>query len=219
MMAIKTDLLMQIENILGALIYLVGVAGSYFRFGKYERKGKLDALFMVCITWGYCAIMVGLMNIAKHTLVPSLHLEMIRVLYYGGAAVSSFVFFERDFSRAATKSKIAASLLMGTMAFVFWEALVFYLDLPFGMAVLSCVGLLVIYIFNLWQRKNMAGILTGIAMLLLPILPKLTDGGLNLDKMRIKRDLAISDLVDDKYNLEINRKLIVESSDVNTLGK
>jgi hypothetical protein len=219
MMTVKTDLLMQVENILGALIYLVGVAGSYFRFGKYERRGKLDALFMICITWGYCSIMVGLMNIVKYTLVPSLHLEMIRVLYYGGAAVSSFVFFEKDFYRAATKSKIYASLLMGTMAFVFWEALVFYLDLPFGMAVLSCVGLLVIYIFNLGQRKNLAGILTGLAMLLMPILPKLTDGGLDLDKMSMKRDLAINRLIDDKSNLESRKNLIVESSDTNTMIK
>ena len=209
MISIKTDLLMQIENILGALIYLVGVAGSYFRFGKYERRGKLDALFMVCITWGYCAIMVGLMSIAKHTLVPSLHLEMIRVLYYGGAIASSLVFFDRDFASAATKSKIAASLLMGTMAFVFWEALVFYLDLPAGAAVLSCVGLLVIYIFNLWQKKNMVGILTGAAMLLLPILPKLNQNDLNIDKMNMKREIAIRGLFEENSNPENKENMMI----------
>ncbi len=211
-MTLKADLLMQIENILGALIYLVGVAGSYFRFGKYERRGKLDALFMICITWGYCSIMVGLMNIAKYTLVPSLHLEMIRVLYYGGAMASSFVFFDTNFSSAATKSKIAASLLMGTMAFVFWEALVFYLDLPAGMAILSCVGLLVIYIFNLWQKKNMVGILTGVAMLLLPILPKLNQNDLNIDKMHMKREIAIRNLTESNSELKHKQELIVELS-------
>ena len=212
MMTLKTDLLMQIENILGALIYLVGVAGSYLRFGKYERRGKLDALFMICITWGYCAIMVGLMNIVKYTIIPSLHLEMIRVLYYGGAAVSSFVFFERNFSRAATKSKIAAGLLMGTMAFVFWEGLVFYLDLPYGAAVLSCVGLLVIFIFNLWQKKNMAGILTGAAMLLLPILPKLNQNDLNIDKMNSKREVAVRNLIESHDQIENEKSMIVELS-------
>ncbi len=211
-MTFKTDLLLQIENILGALIYLVGVTGSYFRFGKYERRGQLDALFMVCITWGYCAIMVGLMNIAKNTLVPSLHLEMIRVLYYGGAIASSFVFFDRDFASAATKSKIAASLLMGTMAFVFWEALVFYLDLPSGAAILSCVGLIVIYIFNLWQKKNMVGILTGAAMLLLPILPKLNQNDLNIEKMNMKREIAISNLSGINSEVKDKEKLIVELS-------
>lgn len=212
MMAVKTDLLMQIENILGALIYLVGVAGSYFRFGKYERRGKLDALFMICITWGYCSIMVGLMNIAKYTLVPSLHLEMIRVLYYGGAIASSFVFFDKDFSSAATKSKIAAGLLMGTMAFVFWEGLVFYLDLPYGAAVLSCVGLLVIFIFNLGQKKSMAGILTGAAMLLLPILPKLNQNDLNIDKMNMKREIAIRNLIEVHPKIGNDENMIVELS-------
>lgn len=211
-MTVKTDLLMQVENILGALIYLVGVAGSYFRFGKYERRGKLDALFMVCITWGYCSIMVGLINIAKYTLVPSLHLEVIRALYYGGAIASSLVFFDKDFASAATKSKIAASLLMGTMAFVFGEALVFYLDLPYGAAILSCVGLLVIYIFNLWQRKNMAGILTGVAMLLLPILPKLNQNDLNIDKMNEKREIAIRHIIDGNPKIENEKSMIVELS-------
>lgn len=198
-MIVKTDLLMQIENILGALIYLVGVAGSYFRFGKYERRGKLDALFMICITWGYCSIMVGLINIAKYTLVPSLHIEVIRALYYGGAIASSFVFFDKDFASAATKSKIAASLLMGTMAFVFGESLVFYLDLSYGMAILSCVGLLVIYIFNLWQRKNMAGILTGLAMLLLPILKWLAKTGHKIGKNKLSF-IPINKKIEDKQN-------------------
>ena len=212
MMILKTDLLMQVENILGALIYLVGVTGSYFRFGKYERRGKLDALFMVCITWGYCSIMVGLINIAKYTLVPSLHLEVIRALYYGGAIASSLVFFEKDFSSAATKSKIAAGLLMSTMAFVFWEGLVFYLDLPYGAAVLSCVGLLVIFIFNLEQKKNMAGILTGAAMLLLPILPKLNQNDLNIDKMNAKREIAIRNIIDSHSKIENDKSMIVDLS-------
>jgi hypothetical protein len=212
MMTVKTDLLMQVENILGALIYLVGVAGSYFRFGKYERRGKLDALFMVCVTWGYCSIMVGLINIAKYTLIPSLHLEVIRALYYGGAIVSSLVFFDKDFVSAATKSKIAASLLMGTMAFVFGEGLVFYLDLPYGMAILSCVGLLVIYVFNLWQRKNMAGILTGAAMLLLPILPKLNQNDLNIDKLNTKREIAIRNIIEGHTKIENEKSMIVELS-------
>lgn len=212
MMTFKTDLLMQVENILGALIYLVGVAGSYFRFGKYERRGKLDALFMVCITWGYCSIMVGLMNIAKNTLVPSLHLEVIRALYYGGALASSLVFFDKDFSSAATKNKIAAGLLMGTMAFIFWEGLVFYLDLPYGAAILSCIGLLVLFIFNLGQKKNMAGILTGAAMLLLPILPKLNQNDLNIDKMNAKREVAIRNMIDGHSKIENEKSMIVELS-------
>lgn len=201
-MIVKTDFLMQIENICGALIYLVGIAGSYFRFGSYERRGKLDALFMICITWGYCAIMVSLINIAKYTFIPSLHVEVIRILYYGGAIVSSLLFFDKDFASAATKNKIAACLLMGAMAAIFGEALVFYLDLPYGAAILSCVGLLVIYVSSLVQRKNMVGILTGLVMILLPILPKLTKSDLDLDKMSMKREIAVKNLIEGQSKLE-----------------
>ena len=139
-----------------------------------------------------------LINIAEYTFIPSLHVEVIRILYYGGAFVSSLVFFDKDFASAATKNKIAACLLMGAMAAIFGEALVFYLDLPYGAAILSCVGLLVIYVSSLGQRKNIVGMLTGVVMILLPILPKFTEGGLDLDKMSMKREIAVRNLIKDQ---------------------
>lgn len=211
-MIVKTDFLMQIENVLGALVYFIGVAGSYFRFGRYERRGKLDALFMICITWGYCTLMIGVINIVKYILVPSLHVEVIRLLYFGAAFASSLIFFDKDFKSAATKNKIAAALLMGGMAFVFGEALVFYLDLPYGMAVLSCVGLLWVYIFSLFEKKNMTGILTGLIMLMVPILPTLAKKDLNIDKMRMKREVAVKKLIENRFDWDNEEKRIAELS-------
>lgn len=194
---VKPDLLIQTETILGALLYLIGVGGSYLRYGKHERRGKVDAIYMICITWGFCAIMVALMSIAKYAFVPTLHMAVVRVLYYSGAFFSSLVFFAKDFLTASKQCKISANLLVGSMAFLVGEGLGFYLGLSYQAAIFASVGIMLMY-FATFLRERRSTTLFGLAMLALPIFPKLIEGKFDLNKMKVKREIAIQRLLEDQ---------------------
>lgn len=201
---VKPDLLVQFETIFGALLYLFGVAGSYYRFEKHERRGKIDSLLMVCFTFGYCAIMVSLLRIAKYTLIPTIHLEIVRVLYYSGAFVSSLVFFAKEFRLTKKFAKIATFLILGPMVFIAGEGLVFYLEIPYQSAIFSCVGILVFYFASFIRRNSLAASLAGLAMIALPIHPKLKEQKLDLQQMNAKREAFISHLGKEKEPLRFD---------------
>jgi hypothetical protein len=150
--------------------------------------------------------MVSFFNIVKYIFVPSLHIEVIRVLYYGGALVSSLIFFDKNFASGAIKTKLATILVLSTMAFVFGETLIFYLELSYGRAFLSCIGLLLIYFLSLQQRKNVVEILVGVAMILLPILPQLNKGNIDIHKMNLKREIAIRELFEGAPKAPFNQE-------------
>jgi hypothetical protein len=208
MIVAKPDLFTYIEGILGAVVYLIGLAGSYYRFGKYERKGKLDAAFLVCIQCGGALLTVSLINVLKYSFVPTLHANIVRALYYSGTLVASTVFFTKNFESGKRSCLLATYFTWGAMAFAFAEALVFYLDLPYGAAIFSCVGLLMFVYFKIPQQPQIVGMLSGIVIMLLPILPKLSGDGLNLDKLNAKREIAVRSLLEkdslgqEKHNLQ-----------------
>lgn len=208
MIIANPDLFTYIESILGAVVYLVGLAGSYQRFGKYERKGKLDAAFLVCIQCGGALLTVSLINLLKYSFVPTLHANFVRALYYSGTLAASTVFFTKNFEDGKRSCLLATYCTWGAMAFVFAEALVFYLDLPYGAAIFSCVGLLMFCYFRIPQQPQVVGMLSGIVIMLLPILPKFSGDGLNFDKLNTKREIAVrslmekDSLVQEKHDLQ-----------------
>lgn len=192
----KPDLFTYIESILGAVVYIVGLAGSYYRFGKYERKGKLDAAFLVCIQCGGALLTVSLINVLKYSFVPTMHANFVRALYYSGTLIASTVFFTKNFESGKRSCLLATYLTWGAMAFAFAEALVFYLDLPYGAAIFSCVGLLMFCYFKIPQQPQIVGMLSGLVIMLLPVLPKLSGDELNFDKLNMKREIAIKSLLE-----------------------
>lgn len=197
----KPTLLIQIETVLGALLYLIGVLGSYYRFKLYKRRGKIDALFMICTTWGFSALTVSLAWIIKHTFVPTLHFEFYRLLFYVGALMSSLVFLTKDLKSIIIQAKTATHLLMGSMILIAFDALVFYFNLPFEAAVCSCIGILIFFIANLFQKKNIAFIGLGMLLFILPIFPIVKKLDLNFDQMNQKRELAIKELIEKENNI------------------
>ncbi len=195
MIIAKPDLFTYVESILGAVVYLLGLAGSYFRFGKYERKGKFDAAFLVCIQCGGALLTVSLISVLKYSFVPTMHADFVRALYYSGTLVASTVFFTKNFESGRRVCLLATYFTWGAMACAFAEALVFYLDLPYGAAIFSCVGLLMFCYFKIPQQPQIAGMLFGIGIMLTPILPKLSEEGFNFGKLNAKREVAINNLL------------------------
>lgn len=194
-------LLTQIETVLGTLLYLIGVLGSYYRFKLCKRRGKVDALFMICTTWGFSALTVSLAWIIKHTFVPTLHLEFYRLFFYAGAFMSSLVFLTKELKSIIIQAKAATHLLMGSMVLIAFDALVFYFNLPFEAAVCSCIGILIFFIANLFQKKNIAFIGLGMLLFILPIFPIVKKLDLNFDQMNQKRELAIKKLIEKENNI------------------
>ncbi|MCB1073272.1 MAG: hypothetical protein KDK96_09270 [Chlamydiia bacterium] len=197
----KPTLLIQIETVLGALLYLIGVLGSYYRFKLYKRRGKIDALFMICTTWGFSALTVSLAWIIKHTFVPTLHFDLYRLLFYAGAFASSLVFLTKDLKSIIFQTKVAAHLQMGSMVLVAFYALIFYFELPFEAAVCSCIGILIFFIANLIQKKNIVSLGLGMLLFILPIFPRVKKLDLNFDQMNQKREIAIKELIEKENNI------------------
>ena len=208
MIVAKPNIFTYVESILGAVVYLIGLAGSYYRFGQHERKGKLDAAFLVCIQCGGALLTVNMINLLKYSFVPTLHANFVRALYYSGTLVASTVFFTKKFEDGKRSCLLATYCTWSAMAFVFAEALVFYLDLPYGAAIFSCVGLLMFCYFRIPQHPQIVGMLSGIVIMLLPILPKFSGDGLNFDKLNTKREIAVKSLLEkdssiqEKHNLQ-----------------
>jgi len=220
MIIMKPDHLAYIESIFGAILYIFGMAGSYFRFGNFERRGKIDAIFLASVQWGGALLLLSLLNIVKYSIFPTLHTDHVRVLYYTGTLISSSVFFVKSFEAGIRMCRLATCFLWGTIAFIVGEGLVFYFDLSYSAAIFSCVGLLVIMFFRIFQQPNLVGMLAGMAMLLLPIIPKLSEGGFNLDTMNAKRELAVGNLLgEDKIDQNRTSKHIVEMKDLETASE
>jgi hypothetical protein len=198
MLILKSNPLILIENLVGVCLYLFGTIGSYLRFGKFERRGRLDAIFLICMTWGFCSLMVSILDILKYNVIPTLHLEIMRAAYYLGAGITSLVFLAKNVGDAALKNRIGAIILMGAVEFIFAEALVFYFDLPYSAVLFSFSGLLLIYCLMLFDKLHIWGIVVGIGILVLPILPFLMEQEFNLEKLKAKREVAISKPTDIK---------------------
>ena len=222
MITIRLDLTTYIESILGTILYLLGIAGSYYRFGKFERKGKLDAIFLACVPWGGALLILSMLNIVKYNLLPTLHSDVVRVFYYIGTFVSSSVFFVKSFEAGKRSCLLATFFLWGTMAFIVAEGLVFYLDISYGAAIFSCIGLLMIFYFKIPEQLNLVGMLTGAAILFMPLLPNLLENGLDINKMDAKRALAIQNLLqnekgsswqENSYIAEMNNFQVISEND------
>ena len=208
----KPPLLTQIETVLGVLLYLMGVMGSYYRFKFHERRGKVDAIFMICTTWGFSALSVSLAWVIKHTFIPTLHFEFYRFLFYAGAFMSSLVFFSKSLNSIIIEARAANHLLTGTMILMAFDALVFYFNLPFEAAVCSCIGILIFFIANLFQRKNIAFIGLGMLLFILPIFPIVKKMDLNFDQMNQKRELAIKELFEIENNIcDVNKSDVFQT--------
>ena len=188
--------LIKLETIFGAFFYLIGVLGSYYRFKLHKRREKIDALCMICMTWGAAAITVSIGWVIKHTAVPSLHFELYRFLWYAGAFVTSMVFLTKDFKSAFIRTRLGANLLLASMILVFFDALVFYFELPLEAAVCSCIGVVIFFIANLFQKKNIAYLGLGMLLFILPIFPIVKKQELTFDQMNQKRELAIKELLE-----------------------
>lgn len=194
---LKFNSLILVENLLGTLLYLLGTIGSFLRYGQAERRGKLDAIFLISMTWGFCALMISTFNILKYNFIPTIHLEVIRAIYYLGAAITSLVFFAKNYEDAALKNRIAAVVLMGATAFVLAEGLVFYFGQTYPAALFSCSGaLLVFFWYSIGGQRNLGGIILGLGMFFLPLCPILMEQGLDVEKLKEKREVAINHLVD-----------------------
>ncbi len=202
------DSLVVTENLIGIFLYLVGMAGSYFRYEQSERRGRLDSFFLIAVTWGFSSLMIGVLNIVKYNYLPTMHLEVIRAVYYVGAGVTSLVFFSKNHKDSMVKTRISAMILMGALAFTYAEALVFYLDLTYPAAIFSSVGFLMIYCFLIIGRLDIRGILMGTGMLLIPILPTFMDNGLDLEGLDSKRKLAVNQLMSKESEFGSSKKTI-----------
>lgn len=198
----------RMETVLGTLFYLVGVLGSYYRFNRYKRRGSIDTLFMICITWGFSALTVSIAWIIKHTFIPTLHFEIYRLLFYAGAVMSSLVFLTKKLSSIKIQVKIAIHLLMGAFVLMIFEGLIFYFDLPFEAALFSSFGILVFFFANLFQKKNIAFIGLGMLLFILPIFPIVKKLDLTFDQMNQKREIAIKKLIDEKTHVCDNNSVI-----------
>ena len=116
------------------------------------------------MTWGFSALTVSITHISKYIFIPTLHLEFYRYLFYSGALFSSLVFLAKDFKSSAFLTKIGAHFLMASFILIAFESLIFYFDLPLEAAICSCLGVLILFINNLFPKKNVA--LLGLGLLL-----------------------------------------------------
>lgn len=205
MIIVIPDLFTYIESIVGAVVYLIGIEGSYYRFGRYERRGKLDAIFLVCIQCGGALLVLSMVNIVKYALIPTLHVDVVRLLYYAGTLVASTVFFTKNFEKGNWSCFAATYLTFGAIAFVLAEAMVLYLGLSYEAAIFSCAGLLLMHYFMMTQRAQAVGLFCSAAMVFLPILPKVSGEEFILDKLNAKREIAIKSLLE-KDDLDKNKQ-------------
>ena len=192
------SILTQFEAVFGTLLYLAGTFGSSYRFKHHPRRGSVDAWLMVCMTWGFCAVTVSILSILKFNIIPTLHLEVLRGLYYAGAFATSLVFFTKNFKTSAKQSKVATAFLVGTMAFIVGEVMVFYLGLSYQAAIFACVGMMIFYCANIPREKNITFVLIGLGMVIFPVYSALKDTGFDIQAMHAKREEGIHQLLDQK---------------------
>ncbi len=223
MFEIRSSSLLKVEIILALFLYFLGIVGSYLRYKKYQRYGRLDTLCMICFTWAGNLMMLGLLNLLKFSFIPTLHLQVGRIIYYSGSVASSFIFLSKKYEEAKFANQIAMSILLSGLAFILGEALLFYYHLPFEWILMSCLGLVVTYLFSLLPKKNVMGLVIGLLLLFLPILSTFKQEGLNMENLSKKRDEGIKVLLSSN---EKGRKkfpsldqLDLQSYSVNKKGK
>lgn len=192
---IRSSYFLRAEVSLAVLCYIAGILGSYFRYQKHERFGKLDTFCMLCYTWGGNLMMLGLLNLIKFSFVPSLHIEVGRAIYYAGAIASSFIFLNKKFEMAKLANHISMYILMSGKVFILGEVLFFYFELPVESIFISGAGLVIVLLFSLIPSKNVFVILGGVALLVLPLLSAVKEKGFDLEKLSNRRNEGIKTLI------------------------